>query len=348
MRSPLPPREGISAARLRAPGGPQTHAHAADPVPATVDAWLAAALPGASAAERAALAAPAGGALCDEGGRPVALSDPVIPGGFYFFHRPVPAEARIPFPIRTVHEDPELLVIDKPAFLASTPNGRFVRECAVTRLRVERNEPDLVAIHRLDRVTSGLLVLSRRPATRGAYQRLFQERRVHKSYRALVVLPAGWDPVLLPAERASRLDKEPGTRAVLEVPGEPNALTRFAYAGPGECTCAPADANAHAHAHADVDTGRLGVIDLEPVTGRTHQLRVHLNALGLPILGDPIYPEDLAPDPYDFRRRLHLLARRIEFEDPLTGRPRRFDSRLGLCGDEGGASPWVEESSPRA
>lgn len=326
--SPLPPREGISANRLRAPGGHQTHTRSGDPVPATVGEWLRAEFPDASAADIAGLLAQDpqtvsdAGCLCDGTGRPIAATDPVIPGGFYWFHRPVPPEARIPFEIGIVHSDADLLVVDKPHFLASTPNGRFVRECAVTRLRVEREEPDLVAIHRLDRVTAGLLVLSRRPETRGAYQRLFQDRRVHKTYRALAELPAGfgsggWEAArpgeecVRRVERWSRLEKEPGTRQMLEVPGEPNAHSTIEHLGAA---------------------GRLGDFRLTPHTGRTHQLRVHMNGLGLPILGDPVYPVDLAPDPYDFFSPLQLLAERLAFTDPLTGEPREFTSRLGLSG----------------
>lgn len=352
--SPLPPRAGISANRLRAPGGRQTHAQSGDPVPATVGEWLRTEYPNASDADIAGLLRQSdepvvgppntrsnglsdrprdsrsdaqadetevrAGQMCDAAGRPVTAADPVVPGGFYWFHRPVPPEERIPFEVGIVHADADLLVVDKPHFLASTPNGRFVRECVVTRLRVEREEPDLVAIHRLDRVTAGLLVLSRRPETRGAYQRLFQDRRVRKTYRALAEVPAGFDGWEAPRpgeecvrriERWSRLEKEPGTRQMLEVPGEPNAHSTIEYLGAA---------------------GRLGDFRLTPHTGRTHQLRVHMNGLGLPILGDPVYPVDLAPDPYDFSSPLQLLAEKLAFTDPLTGEPREFTSRLTLSG----------------
>ncbi|WP_137826997.1 pseudouridine synthase [Brevibacterium sp. 2SA] len=209
-RSPLPPRDGISATSLRAPGGLATHDKAHLAVPASIGAWLASEFPHATDLELRSLVARSTteleglladadrrdrttlsdrdlipGQLSDAAGTPVAWGDPVVPGGFYFFHRPVPAEARIPFEVAIVFEDEDLLVVDKPHFLASTPNGRFVRECVVTRLRVDLDQPDLVAIHRLDRITAGLLILSKRPATRGRYQRLFQDRQVMKTYRAL-------------------------------------------------------------------------------------------------------------------------------------------------------------------
>ncbi|WP_029149225.1 pseudouridine synthase [Microbacterium indicum] len=326
----LAPREGISAARLRAPGGRQTHAGMHDPVPPTIRAWLeGVVIPTTLGREQAFGDAPLGaeyftgaGELTAEDGRRVSLDDPVTPGGFYAFHKPVLPEPRIPFEIALVHEDRDLVVLDKPHFLASTPNGVFVRESVVTRLRVERDEPDLVAIHRLDRVTGGLLALSRRPETRGAYQMLFQERAVSKRYRALAWLPAGWtpgDPLPLgletgePRERRSRLRKIDGERPVREVAGEPNALTTIRLE--------------RTFPHA----GRwAGAFALEPHTGKTHQLRVHMDALGMPLLGDPVYPRDVDPDPYDFSHTLQLLAERLAFADPLTGERRDFRTRMAL------------------
>ncbi|WP_209371585.1 pseudouridine synthase [Brevibacterium renqingii] len=322
-RSPLPPREGISATALRAPGGKATHAKSHLPVPETIGAWLESEFPEASPAARRGLLTEGG--MRDEAGRAVAWEDPVIPGGFYFFHRPVPTEERIPFEVGIAFEDEDLLVVDKPHFLASTPNGRFVRECVVTRLRVDLDLPDLVAIHRLDRITAGLLILSKRPETRGRYQRLFQDRLVKKTYRALApVPPSGLE---FPLVRQSRLVKPAGGRQVLEVDGEPNATSSIRLLR----TITPAD-----HSEANAGPPRRGgavevaEYELEPVTGKTHQLRVHMNALGLPILGDPVYPVDLAPDPYDFSSPLQLLASEIAFDDPQTGHPRRFTTQLNL------------------
>ncbi|MFL0577615.1 pseudouridine synthase [Brevibacterium luteolum] len=332
-RSPLPPREGISATRLRAPGGHETHALSDAPVPASVDEMLAALVPDSTPEARAALVTD--GRLCTAEAGPARLEDPVIPGAFYWFHRPVPPEPRVPFEIGIVDEDEDLLVVDKPHFLASTPNGRFVRECAVTRLRVDRSEPDLVAIHRLDRVTAGLLVLSRRPESRGRYQRLFQDRKVTKTYRALAVLPPGFDPDSLPGERHTRLEKTAGDRQVREVPGEPNAHTRIRLTAVHE---APAGGQAPTASGTGEGGVRIGEFELQPVTGKTHQLRVHMHALGLPILGDPVYPVDDNPDPYDFSSPLQLLASALAFTDPLTGQQRCFATGLRLDA----AAAWAQ------
>jgi tRNA pseudouridine32 synthase/23S rRNA pseudouridine746 synthase len=341
-RSPLPPREGISATALRAPGGKATHAKNHLPVPATIGAWLETEFPEAAPESRHALLTD--GDMRDEAGLPVRWDDPVIPGGFYFFHRPVPPEDRIPFEVGIVFEDDDLLVVDKPHFLASTPNGRFVRECVVTRLRVDLDQPDLVAIHRLDRITAGLLVLSKRPETRGRYQRLFQDRKVAKTYRALA--PAPREEMEFPLEWKSRLIKPTGGRQVLEVEGEPNAISRINLIRtiPEPQFFADTAGPPRRGDSDDPRRGRAGESDgepprrgeaiaeyaLEPFTGKTHQLRVHMNAIGLPLLGDPVYPVDLAPDPYDFTSPLQLLAAEIAFDDPLTGRPRHFRSGLEL------------------
>lgn len=351
-RSPLLPREGISATRLRAPGGAGMHARMHQPVPPSVGAWLRADFPDASEDEILDLTATRE-LTADDGSR-VNLDDPVIPGGFYWFHRRVPPEERVPVEIGIVHEDEHLLVVDKPHFLASTPNGRFVRECVVTRMRVEREDPDLVAIHRLDRVTAGLLLLSKRPETRGAYQTLFQNRRIRKTYRALAALPAspasgstgdaGRDgsresttaevPPGWAACRATLLHKESGDRQVREVPGPPNSRTEARLVrilGEADLPTSPDpqtdDDLPIASASA---TPRIGEFELTPHTGRTHQLRVHMNGWGTPILGDPVYPVDLGPDPYDLSSPLQLLASRLEFRDPLTGEGRVFDSGLTL------------------
>jgi tRNA pseudouridine32 synthase/23S rRNA pseudouridine746 synthase len=329
-RSPLPPRDGISATALRAPGGRATHAKNHLPVPATIGDWLESEFPEAAPESRRSLLTD--GDMRDEAGQPVNWDDPVVPGGFYFFHRPVPPEERIPFEVGIVFEDDDLLVVDKPHFLASTPNGRFVRECVVTRLRVDLDQPDLVAIHRLDRITAGLLVLSKRPETRGRYQRLFQDRKVTKTYRALAAAPP---PELeFPVVRESRLVKPRGGRQVLEVDGEPNAISRIDLVRIVTGTGWKAEV---AEPQQSADTAEpprrgdgIAEYALEPFTGKTHQLRVHMNALGLPILGDPVYPVDLAPDPYDFTSPLQLLAAEIAFDDPLTGRSRRFTTRLSL------------------
>ncbi|MFJ3924264.1 RluA family pseudouridine synthase [Streptomyces sp. NPDC090022] len=295
---PLPQRDGIDPVRLRQP--PQASYR-------TVGAFLTAHYAGGAGAEAVARLL-ADGRVYASDGRAVRAGDPYEPGGSLWFHRdPVP-ETPVPFPIRVVHRDEHLLVVDKPHFLATTPRGSHVTQTALARLRHELELPELSPAHRLDRLTAGLVMFSVRPEDRGAYQLLFQARRVHKEYEAI----AAHDPALaatLPRTVRSRIVKVRGVVAAAEVPGEPNAESRIELLD---------------------HTDRLGRYRLTPHTGRTHQLRVHMNSLGLPILGDPVYPVLTDPAPDDYRRPLQLLARTLSFTDPVTGAAHRFESGLRL------------------
>jgi tRNA pseudouridine32 synthase/23S rRNA pseudouridine746 synthase len=254
------------------------------------------------------------GRIVGADGRVVASDAPYEPGMYVWFHRDLPPEVPVPFPLEVVYRDEHIVVADKPHFLATTPRGGHVTETALARLRRELGVPALGAAHRLDRLTAGLVLFTVRPEERGAYQSLFRDRRVRKEYEAV----APYDPALaLPRTVRSRIVKERGILAARQVEGEPNAVSRVElteHRRPG-----PAG------------TPALGRYRLVPATGQTHQLRVHMSALGLPILGDPLYPEVAAPVPAgDFRRPLQLLARELAFTDPVTGREHRFLSGRSL------------------
>lgn len=247
------------------------------------------------------------GQIVDAAGRPVPRDMAYVPGMYVWFHRELPDEERVPFAIDVVYQDEHVVVADKPHFLATTPRGSHVIETALARLRRELGIPALGAAHRLDRLTAGLVLFTVRPEERGAYQSLFSDKRVAKEYEAV----ARYDPELtLPTTVRSRIVKERGVLAAREVEGEPNAVSRVELLD-----------------HRD---GRARY-RLTPRTGQTHQLRVHMSTLGVPILGDPLYP--VVTDPVaagDFRRPLQLLARALEFTDPFTGREHRFVSPRGL------------------
>ncbi|MCC9153301.1 RluA family pseudouridine synthase [Streptomyces parvulus] len=297
--SPLPQRDGIDAVRVRLPAeGPWT----------TVRDHLAERLSGAGAGVVDGMFA--AGLIVTADGRAVPADAPYEPGMFVWFHRETPAEVPVPFPLEVVYRDAHIVVADKPHFLATTPRGGHVVQTALARLRRELDLPALGAAHRLDRLTAGLVLFVVRPGERGAYQSLFGERRVRKVYEAV----APYDPALaLPRTVRSRILKERGVLAAREIEGEPNAVTRVELA-----------AHRPAPAAGCPDLGRYR---LEPATGQTHQLRVHMNALGVPILGDPLYPEVAPAVPAgDFRRPLQLLASELGFTDPVTGREHRFRS----------------------
>ncbi|MTD59454.1 RluA family pseudouridine synthase [Amycolatopsis pithecellobii] len=292
--APLPPRNGLDPARMRLPAeGPwaTVRDHLVERIPRLPPERLDEML----AQER----------IVGLDG-PVTAQTPFKGGMFIWFHRDLPDETPVPFEIAVVHADENLVVVDKPHFLATIPRGQHVVETALVRLRRDLGLPELSPAHRLDRVTAGLLMFVTRRAHRGAYQTLFRDRKVHKEYEAI----APFDPTLdLPRTVRSRIVKERGTVTAQEVPGPPNAETYVELL-----------------AHRD----GLGRYRLVPATGRTHQLRVHLNGLGIPILGDRFYPAVVEAPLHDFSRPLQLLAKTLEFTDPLSGQRRRFTSRLAL------------------
>nr|WP_207384046.1 RluA family pseudouridine synthase [Mycolicibacterium komanii]CRL75587.1 23S RNA-specific pseudouridylate synthase [Mycolicibacterium komanii] len=224
------------------------------------------------------------------------------PGAFVYLYRELREEVPVPFDIPVLHRDDDIVVVDKPHFIATMPRGRHVAQTALVRLRRELDLPELSPAHRLDRLTAGVLLFTTRRELRGLYQTMFADGEVSKTYLAR----AGVDPELaFPVTLRSRIVKRRGQLQAVEEPGEPNAETVVEHDGEG-------------------------LYRLTPRTGRTHQLRVHMASLGLPIVNDPLYPDviDVAPD--DFSRPLQLLAHRLGFTDPVSGRQREFVSARTL------------------
>ncbi|MEU8617945.1 pseudouridine synthase [Streptomyces sp. NPDC048623] len=299
--SPLPQRDGIDAVRVRLPEDPEG-------AWATVGEHLVGRY-GAAVGDARVEAMLREGRFVGADGRAVDGAEPYAAGRYLWFHRDFPAEERVPGEVGVVYRDERIVVADKPHFLATMPRGGHVTETLLARLRRDLGLPELQPAHRLDRLTAGLVLCVVRAEDRGAYQTLFRDRAVRKAYEAV----APYDPELtLPVTVRSRIEKERGVLAAREIPGgEPNAESRI-------------DLLAH--------RGGLARYHLVPETGRTHQLRVHMNALGLPILHDPLYPVVREDGPEDFGRPLQLLARSLVFTDPFTGEPRRFLSRRPLNG----------------
>lgn len=240
------------------------------------------------------------GEVVDAEGTPVDAATVLPAGAFVFLYRDLPDEVAVPFDMPLLYRDEHIVVVDKPHFLATMPRGRHVAQTALVRLRRELDLPELSPAHRLDRLTAGVLLFTARRAVRGAYQTLFARGLVRKTYLARAAV----DPALvLPRVVRSRIVKRRGVLQAVGEPGPVNAETLVELVSPD------------------------GLYRLTPRTGRTHQLRVHMASLGVPITGDPLYPHvlDVAAD--DFSTPLRLLAQRVAFDDPLTGRPREFVSR---------------------
>jgi len=247
------------------------------------------------------------GRVLDDAGRPVAADTPYRPGMRVRYWREVAGEAPIPFVEQVLYQDDHLLVADKPPFLPVVPAGRFVDETLLARLVRRTGNAELAPLHRIDRLTRGLVLFSACPASRAAYQALFRERRIAKRYEALAPPLPG---LAFPQWRRSRIVAGEPFFRMREVEGAPNSETRIEAIerGAGDWRYA-----------------------LYPHTGRKHQLRVQMAALGAPIRHDPLYPAlrgDAGTD--DHTRPLMLLAQALAFDDPLDGRPRRFESRQRL------------------
>lgn len=249
------------------------------------------------------------GDVLDAAGRALSPNQPYQPHTRIYYYRWLPTEPEIPFEEQVLYQDDLLVVADKPHFLPVTPSGRYVQQSLLVRLKRRLGIDTLSPIHRIDRDTAGLVLFSIQPATRNAYHALFRERAVHKVYRAIAPVKPG---LSLPQRYCSRLEESAAFMKMEEVAGRANTETLVSL------LC---------------QQGALGSYELQPLTGQKHQLRVHMQALGIPILNDPIYPvfqPQLALGEEDFSRPLQLLARTLAFEDPVTGQARQFESRRQL------------------
>ena len=229
---------------------------------------------------------------------------------FVWYYREPAVETRMPFEVEILHRDDHLVVVDKPHFLPTTPGGKFLQNSALVRLRNLLDNADLAPIHRLDRATAGLLMFSTRPATRGAYQLLFEKRQVQKVYEAVSALPAGRPLPAFPVVYRNNIEKLRGqVRVQVDDTKEPNSETLVELIRADE---------------------RVLHTLLRPHSGKMHQLRVHLAALGIGILNDRFYPELQEDLPDDYDRPLQLLARELRFVDPISGQDRVFTTRRTL------------------
>jgi len=248
------------------------------------------------------------GKICDEQGRVVDASTPYRIHARLSYYREVEAEPRIPFQEQIIYEDENILLADKPHYLPVTPAGTAVNECLLNRLINRTGNRDLVPVHRLDRDTAGLVLFSKNPATRNSYFALFREGRIDKQYEAIATLPkdSGRTQWLI----ESRIEASGEWILCHNVPGEINARSHITLLQAGS---------------------QLARFSLAPLTGKTHQLRLHMGLIGCQILNDRFYPH-LQPksEIVDYSRPLQLLARRLAFTDPVSDIKHRIESEQRL------------------
>jgi tRNA pseudouridine32 synthase/23S rRNA pseudouridine746 synthase len=247
------------------------------------------------------------GKVLDAGRRPITADTEYLPHGQLFYFREVEQERLIPFTEMILFQNDHLLVASKPHFLPVIPGGGYVNECLLNRLRMRTGNQDLVPLHRIDRETAGIVMFSVNRSTRGLYSRLFADGLIDKSYQALAEY--SHDPEKCGWTVENRIVKgEPWFRMAV-VPGEPNSRSRIKLL--------------------DVD-GTIARFDLTPITGKTHQLRIHMSSLGFRIVNDRYYPVLQPEQADDYEKPLRLVARSVRFRDPVSGKGMEFTSEREL------------------
>ena len=243
---------------------------------------------------------------------PVAADDIYAPRQRIYYYREVEQEAEIPFQEDIIYQDDEILVACKPHFLPVIPRGKYVEQCLLNRLRQRTGIQTLAPMHRIDRETAGIVLFSVNPETRHLYHALFREtNNIRKTYRAVAWLNGAVKPEV--GQRWSVCNR-------MEQ-GAPWFRMKISQGG---------DVNARSEINCLAIRGDKGLFELTPVTGKTHQLRVHMSSLGYPLVNDRLYPELQPEAADDFSSPLQLQALRMEFTDPLTSQLRRFDSSRKL------------------
>lgn len=238
-------------------------------------------------------------------GTPASGNDVYEHGRAIYYYRSLASEVPVPFCHEILFENSALMVVDKPHFLTVTPSGQYVQQTLLTRLKKDSGNPDLSPIHRLDKETAGLILISKDPTTRGLYQSLFASRAITKLYHAI----APYRQMLGVVDVHLHLHR-----------GEP-----FYTMAVGDDT-----PNSHTQIRQLSQHGEWAKYELRPTTGKLHQLRVHLNHLGIPIKNDPYYPTVCHKAADDFGSPLQLLAKSLFFIDPITGEEMSFESHRRL------------------
>ena len=292
----IPTRDGVGPSCVSLPAGPWGH---------LLD-FLLERMPSISREEW--LDRFAQGLVLDEWGHPLSAQKPYTPHTRVYYYRHITHEPLLPEAASIVFEDDHLLVADKPHFMPVMPAGRYVQQSLLVQLKKLTGVDQLVPLHRIDRETAGLVLFGKHLHERDAYHALFRDKRIRKIYHAVApfdaqrVLPPVYQSRLVPGEPFFRMQQVPGT------------------------------ANSETHIRLLMAQGPRALYALEPISGKRHQLRVHMMALGMPLEGDLFYPQVLRGpnEPEDFSQPLQLLAQSVSFTDPITAQSREWTSQLRL------------------
>ncbi|MCH4245141.1 pseudouridine synthase [Acinetobacter gerneri] len=246
------------------------------------------------------------GLIYDFHGQVLNRHSPYIANTHIYYYRFLAHEIHVPFYEKILFENDDILVVDKPHFLTMSPTGQYVQETLLVRLKNTTGIAELTPIHRLDRETAGVVLFSKRAETRGIYQQMFANRQIQKIYHAI----ASYDSSLKQNLTINlRMEKGQPFYTMQVVDGEANSHTELKII--------------------EHDTN-WALYELKPTTGKQHQLRVHMNHLGIPIKNDPFYPVISHKNEQDFTQPLQLLAKEIFFIDPITKQQNHFCSEQVL------------------
>lgn len=292
--SSLPVRDGVSASTVTLPAGSWS----------TLLDFLCEKFTGISRGTW--LARMQAGLVADSNGKPLGAESAYQAHSIVHYYRALAHETPIPFEQHILFQDDYIIAVDKPHFLPVMPAGKYLQETLLVRLKRKTGIDALTPMHRLDRETAGVMIFIIKPETRGAYQSLFLNKRVQKKYQAIAPFN---QELRLPIIHKSRLQVSEHFMRMQEVAGAPNSETSIELIE--QCN-------------------GLGRYALTPVTGKKHQLRVHMAALGIPIINDQIYPDYIATEQESFENPLQLLASEIVFTDPILDCSRVFHTRRTL------------------
>ena len=241
-----------------------------------------------------------------EDGPIISISTPYKPSTRVCYYRELPTEKKVPFEERILYEDDNILVADKPHFLTIHPVGNYINQTLVSRLKKKTGLSELNHAHRIDRLTAGLVLFTKKQELRKHYQTLFENSKVQKTYEALGPIPKSGETNW---HLKNQLIKGNTWFLMAVGTGEPNSESYIKLID-------------------EVDG--FGLFELKPITGKKHQLRVHMCCIGSYILNDPRYPDLQDESEDDYTKPLKLLAKTLEFKDPITGKEMKFESKLSL------------------